>query len=325
MSDCIDQPNLIECCGSGCNNCVLDERKTFRTTTDSVKANILTINGSKYIKFSLVRKWKCTENVWRFKFTYSNNEGLNDKSIELTIPPGCHIIIRAPIDETINPQPERHDQTTIGNFISRPYTPIHVDNSNGSFDILVKFEPGGLMSKHFQDIAIGDIVEVKGPYGDFKWTPNSIRNLICVSQGVGITPLYAIVASILNDEDDETWIDSLSCFRSIDDILLREEIYDFRQYWNFNSTIYLSNETTCCCDNVVNQRISNCACIRSKSKYNEILCTFRLDEMELSKIFIKKRIENCWVLICGTSRFIDSIRMSLKKLQIKDENIFVFD
>lgn len=309
----------IKCCGSGCNNCVLDERKCF-SPEDSSKDNILAIDGGKYVKFSLQRKWKCTENVCRFEFIYINEEDL--KVMELTIPPGCHIMIRAIIDE-INPKTIRNDETTIGNFISRPYTPIHVDKKNGKFEILVKFEPMGLMSNYFGNISLGDTVEVKGPYGDFRWTPNSIRNLICVSQGVAISPMYAIVQSILNNEDDETRIDFLSCFRGIDDILLRDEIYDFQQYWNFESLIYLSNETACSCD--TNAKIRNCGCIESKLKYNEIVCTFRLDENELSKIFIEKRIENCFILLCGTSRFINSIKMSLKKLHIKDENIFVFD
>lgn len=319
MSDYIDADE-IKCCGSGCNNCVLDERKSLsKQDSASAKENILTVDGSKYVQFSLHRKWKCTENVWRFEFTYVNKDDLN--SMELAVPPGCHVMIRSIIDGK-NPKTIRHDETTVGNFISRPYTPIHVDKL-GKFEILVKLEPMGSMSKYFQNIPIGDIVEVKGPYGDFKWTPNTVRNLVCISQGVGVAPMYAIVRNILNNEDDETWIDFLTCFRRLDDILLRDEMYDCQQYWNFQSSIYLSNEQTCSCD--ANIRIGNCACIESKLKYNEIVCTFRLDEIELSKIFISKRIENCLTLVCGTSRFINSIKMSLKKLHIKDENIFVFD
>lgn len=321
MSQSIENDE-IKCCGSGCNNCVLDERKRSKSTNRSSSKNILTVNDSKYVKFSLQNKWKCTENVWRYRFAYANKDDLLKDSLELAIPPGCHIMMRVTFDE-INPQLDRHDQTTVGNFVSRPYTPIQVDNRNGSFEILVKFEPNGKMSNYLQNISIGDIVEIKGPYGEFIWKAKTVNNLICVSQGVGIVPMFAIVASILDDEDDETWIDFLPCFRSIDDILLRNEIHEFRQYWNFQSSIYLANETSCTCDR--NHRIGNCVCIRSKMKYNEMLCTFRLDEIELTKIFIGKRIENCLILICGTSRFINSIKMSLKKLHIKDENIFVFD
>lgn len=318
MSDCIETDE-IKCCGSGCNNCVLDEKKISRLdSSKSAKANLLTIDGSKYVNFTLQKKWKYTENVWRFEFTYKDDVDL--QSMELTIPPGCHVMIRAIIDE-INLN--RHDQTTVENFISRPYTPIHVDVKAAKFEILVKFEPNGLMSKYWRNISIDDVVGVKGPYGTFKWIPNSVRNLICLSQGVAIAPMFAIVQNILNNEDDETWIDFLSCFRCIDDILLRDEIYDFRQYWNFQSTIYLSNEAACSCD--ANVRSRYCVCIKSKLKYNEIICTFRLDEVELSNLFIKKRIENCLILVCGTSRFINSIKMSLKKLHIKDENIVVFD
>lgn len=313
----------IKCCGSGCNNCILDEKKSSLDSSKChTKSNILTIDGSKYVSFTLDRKRKCTDNVWRFEFTYVNKDNLQLTSMELRIPPGCHIMIRAISDEE-NLRNDRHDETTIGNFISRPYTPIHVDEENGTFEILVKFEQNGVMSKYLQKISIGDVVEVKGPYGTFEWIPNTVRNLICISQGVAIAPMYAVVRAVLNNEDDETWIDFLSCFRGIDDILLRNEIYDLRQYWNFQSSTYLSNEEMCTCDG--KERIKNCSCVQSKLKYNEILCTFRLDEIELSKIFIQKRIKNCLTLICGTNRFINSIKMSLKKLHIKDENIFVFD
>lgn len=316
MSNTVETDEL-KCCGSGCNNCVLDEKK--RSPTKSAKRNILTIDGSKYVQFTLQRKWQCTENVWRFEFTYRNdNDDLDLNSMELIVSPGCHIMIRTIIDKV---NPNRHDQTTVGSFISRPYTPIRVDAAR--FDILVKFEPTGLMSNFLRNMAIDDVVDVKGPYGGFQWIPNSFSNLICLSQGVGIAPLFAIVQHILSNEDDETRIELLSCFRCLDEILLRDEVYDCRQYWNFKSTTYLSRETTCVCDATV--RMMNCVCVKSKLKYNEIVCTFRLDDVELSKLFIGKRIENCMVLVCGTSRFINSIKMSLKKLHIKDENVFVFD
>ncbi|KAG4076877.1 hypothetical protein HA402_015864 [Bradysia odoriphaga] len=322
MSDSIETEE-IKCCGSGCNNCVLDDRKTAQTTnpSKSTRGNILTVDGRKYMAFHLQQKWQCTENVWRFKYVYVNADDMLSNSMELAVPPGCHLMIRAAIDD-MKSGTDRHDETTIGNFVSRPYTPIHI-GSKGSFEILVKFEPNGLMSEYLRTSSVGDVVDVKGPYGDFKWTPNSARHLICVSQGVGIAPLFAVVSSILSNEEDETWIDFLACFRSIEDILLRDELHAFREYWNFQSTIYLANESACKCD--TDARISNCVCIKAKTKYKEILCTFRLDETELAKLFIRKRIENCFVLVCGTGRFINSIKMSLEKLHIKAENLIVFD
>lgn len=320
----MSETDEIKCCGSGCNNCILDDRKSSQTINplESIKRNILSFDGRKYITFRLQQKRQCTENVWRFKYVYTNANDLLHNSMELTIPPGCHLMIRAAIiDDDTSSRTDRHDKTTVGNFVSRPYTPIHVDGCNGSFEILVKFEPNGLMSQYLQTTSIGDVVEVKGPYGDFCWTPNIAKHLICVSQGVGIAPLFAIVSNILSNEDDETWIDFLACFRSINDILLRDELHDFREYWNFQSSIYLAKETACVCE----ARISNCGCIKSKTKYNEILSTFRLDENQLAELFIRKPIENCIVMICGTGQFISSIKMSLKKLHIKDENLIVFD
>lgn len=136
-----------ECCSSGCNNCVLDriQHNTKSKLTNGSKLNLF--NGV-YREFKVISIEVCTEIVQRFRFKIaSDNDNKNENIIE--VPPTYHLFIRAP---TNTPNDSKNDENTKENYISRPYTPIEADNSRHSFDILVRFEPNGAMSKYFKNL-----------------------------------------------------------------------------------------------------------------------------------------------------------------------------
>lgn len=305
-----------QCCGSGCNNCVLDQEKNIKLTITNNKTNIF---SKKYQNFLLHKISRHTELVHEFSFIYSNTDYNNLDDYTLDIPPGHHLMLRAfDSNPSAGRNKQKNDQNTVENYISRPYTPIKVNRETLEFKILVKLEPLGQMSKYIQSLIVSDVCEWKGVYGTFNWTINRYKYLLCIFHGVAVAPIYSVISSIFANAEDETRIIVRGCFATIDQILLRAEMYAFHQYWNLSSIVYYLSRENCTCTPLV----PNCECLTEKLLYNETACGYRLNDQELSKAFIEKM--ETFTIVCGTEAFVKQIKSHLEKLEIPNENIFVF-
>lgn len=306
-----------ECCNSGCNNCILDIRQKQLATArkqQQKNASVTNIFDESYRRFRLIAIVECTENVRQMKFQLArDSEGSKGM---VFVPPTHHLLLRAPApvvnEATIA---AKYDTRTEGNFISRPYTPITCSSDDDSFEILVKFEVFGLLSAYLRNLRINDVTEWKGVYGDFYWPANPVRHkfLVCISQGVAIAPHFNLISSILADETDETIVHLLTCYRDLDQCLLRTELAAARTYWNFQSRIYLSQEN---CDKCRSHRIVNCVCIRSRLKFGETICNFRLDHEELKTFYHRLQSNFVTTLFCGTNALAKLVEDCLNELGI---------
>jgi cytochrome-b5 reductase len=91
-----------------------------------------------------------------------------------------------------------------GRRVVRSYTPTSLDSELGYFDLVVKTYDNGLMSSHLDHLPIGAEIEVRGPKGQFNYTPTLARHLLLVAGGSGITPMYRIIKSAALDATDRT-------------------------------------------------------------------------------------------------------------------------
>ncbi|CEQ41949.1 SPOSA6832_03719 [Sporobolomyces salmonicolor] len=121
----------------------------------------------------------------------------------LGLPIGQHVSVSA----TIN-----------GKLVQRSYTPTSSDDDIGFFDLLIKVrprppsfsfssrskEPGkltmlelassqsyptGNISRHFSELKVGDYVDVKGPKGQMRYSPEFANKIGMIAGGTGITPM----------------------------------------------------------------------------------------------------------------------------------------
>lgn len=326
MSSYIDSDKNDEeeqCCGSGCNNCVLDK------LTTTIKPKYIDIESKSnifskyYTKFSVQNIYRHSDTIYEFTFTYANTDGNDLTNFTINIPPGHHLFLRSPYiyNEETSSKRSKHDQNTIEEYISRPYTPIAINHNEFQFCILVKFEPNGQMSKYLKTLTIGNLTEWKGIYGAFNWqTSNQYKHLVCIYQGIAVTPIYSVISSIFANDFDETRITVLGCCKNIENILMRKKLYELHQHWNCNSIKYYLSQQKCACKT----RHTNCPCIKNQLWYNEMVCAYRLDDyQELSKAFIDKN--QTYTIVCGTNKFTKLIQcMLIEKLNILHENIFIF-
>jgi nitric oxide dioxygenase len=103
--------------------------------------------------------------------------------------PGQYLTVRVP---------DGAGGTTMRNYsLSSAPCPDH-------FRISVKAEPGGAVSGFLHDLAEGDILEVGPPCGEFflDLTEHHERPLVLLSAGVGITPVLAMLESVLTAQPE---------------------------------------------------------------------------------------------------------------------------
>ncbi|GAA5801066.1 NADH-cytochrome b5 reductase [Helicostylum pulchrum] len=104
----------------------------------------------------------------------------------LGLPIGQHVSVMAEIN---------------GKQISRSYTPTTSDDDLGHFDLLIKSYPQGNISKRFSELKVGDEMAVRGPKGNFNYTPNMCRAIGMIAGGTGITPMLQRGEDILLREE----------------------------------------------------------------------------------------------------------------------------
>ncbi|KAG1085796.1 hypothetical protein G6F40_014103 [Rhizopus arrhizus] len=126
------------------------------------------LDAKVYKKFKLAEKIVISHNTAIYRFA------LPRKDAVLGLPIGQHVSVMAEIN---------------GKQISRSYTPTSSNDDRGHFDLLVKSYPSGNISRLFSELKIGDELSVRGPKGNFIYTPNMCRAIGMIAGGTGITPM----------------------------------------------------------------------------------------------------------------------------------------
>lgn len=127
--------------------------------------------------------------------------------------------------------------------IIRSYTPMSETNHKGFVDILIKVyfdkpqQKGGKMSQAIDSLPIGHFLDMKGPIGKFEYLGNGrctvqgnerkITNFIMICGGSGITPIYQVFRSIMQNKSDQTKCVVLNGNRLLEDILCKAELDQF--------------------------------------------------------------------------------------------------
>mmetsp|Transcript_20300 Transcript_20300/g.33195 ORF Transcript_20300/g.33195 Transcript_20300/m.33195 type:complete len:310 (-) Transcript_20300:41-970(-) len=121
--------------------------------------------------------------------------------------------------------------TVDGKKVVRPYTPVSLNHQRGYIDLLIKTypKPGGLMSRHIDELQVGDTLEMKGPFEKIPYKANMKKKIGMIAGGTGITPMLQIIREILSNPQDNTEVSLLFANVTEDDVLLRDEL-DALQY-----------------------------------------------------------------------------------------------
>lgn len=303
MNLCAEQ---VECCNWGCNSCTLDthQEKIDQIANRSRRFHLVDVFHSPYAKFIVESITKCSSIVLHYRFKFLADAISTDASAQfyLDIPTTYFLLLRAPTTVAAHAKNvrEKYDAATEETYISRPYTPLRFNGADLTFELLIKLAPNGSMTKYFESLRVNDVTEWKGVFGSFQWIPNRYKYLVCICQGVAISPIYSLIKDILADEDDETRIILLTCFQNVENIQLRDEQEEFRRYWNYQSRIYLSHEEKC--ELCAGQKIVNCDCLKDGLRFGEQVRNYRLDTHELVNIYMDLKTNEVYTVFCGIEK-----------------------
>lgn len=235
-----------DCCGLGCNNCILDRFLDNAVRRPDYSGLFNLFNQKSYQKFRLIAIEKERELIYKLKFELVCDRPEPFKADEqLIATPVSYLMLRAPrdFDGPTNPvfddfksplaaddktagkkyfraEPQRYDKGTPGIYFSRKYTPYEIDEQLRTFKIIVKLEPLGKMSKFLTQLHIGAVCEFKGPFEAFNYIHESIENYVVITQG------KAFIGRLVEQEflSDILGISIVSAFR-----LVKEVVYESAQ------------------------------------------------------------------------------------------------
>ncbi|KAL3752250.1 hypothetical protein ACJRO7_012975 [Eucalyptus globulus] len=165
------------------------------------------LDADNFKEFLLVKRTELSHNVAKFRFA------LPTPTSVLGLPIGQHMSCRG--------------KDSVGQEVTKPYTPTTLDSDVGYFELVIKMYPQGRMSHHFREMREGDYLAVKGPKGRFKYQPGQVRAFGMLAGGTGITPMFQVARAILENPHDETKIHLIYANVTYEDILLKEELDNF--------------------------------------------------------------------------------------------------
>ncbi|KAJ3519946.1 hypothetical protein NM688_g9228 [Phlebia brevispora] len=161
------------------------------------------LDPKKWQEFPLTQKIIISPNTALYRFALPHPQDI------LGLPIGQHISVAAEIN---------------GKDIMRSYTPTSSDDDLGHFDLVIKAYEKGNISRHISLLKIGDKIKVKGPKGQFTYSPDLSREIGMIAGGTGITPMLQIVRAALKNPQDKTKLSLIYANVNAEDILLKKEL-----------------------------------------------------------------------------------------------------
>ncbi|KAJ3364697.1 NADH-cytochrome b5 reductase [Allomyces javanicus] len=183
---------------------VLLTTRTVCGTSDSKKRSLdVALSADEWRDFPLHSKTQISHNTAVYRFA------LPSPDMTFGLPIGQHISIKARINDK---------------DVQRSYTPVSSNDLKGYFDLLIKSYPTGNISKLVAELEIGETISVKGPKGQFKYTPNMVRAIGMIAGGTGITPMFQVIQAVLANPEDNTQLRLIFANVNEEDILMKAEL-----------------------------------------------------------------------------------------------------
>jgi ring-1,2-phenylacetyl-CoA epoxidase subunit PaaE len=192
--------------------------------------------------------------------------------------------------------------TLDGQEIRRAYS-ICAAPQSGELRIAVKSVKNGFFSKFANEkLSVGNVIEVGTPEGKFTFEPKADRqkNYAAFVAGSGITPVFSIIKSVLEEEPNSTFV-LVYGNKSEKETIFHNQLHNLQlQYVGRLFVQYVYSQSTA--DNALLGRIDH-------TTVNYILKS-KHAEMEFSKYFL-----------CGPEEMIQIVTAALKENNVSDSDI----
>lgn len=276
------------------------EDKDEDTLVDE-KGRKLALNPRKKTPFRLQNKVVLSRDSFMLDFA------LPTPGHVLGLPTGKHMFLSAKIN---------------GETVVRRYTPISSNHDVGCVKFVIKayppcpprFPDGGKMSQYLDAMKVGDILDFRGPVGEFEYhqdghflldgEAHTGTRFNMIAGGTGITPCMQIAAEILRHPEDPTQVSLIFACREEGDLLMRTTLDEWAEHFP------------------------------TKFKVHYILSDSVPKDWKFSKGFVDQKLfedylypagDDVWNLMCGPPIMIDrGCTPSLNALGHKKARLFSF-
>ncbi|XP_060062229.1 NADH-cytochrome b5 reductase-like isoform X6 [Erinaceus europaeus] len=209
------EPLPSQCCGSGCSPCVFDLYHRDLARWEAARAS---------------------------KDRHLLSEEEESLSCFSELKPETFLAFRISTVDKLTKDTYRVRGTVDDLEIQRAYTPISPASAEGYFEVLIKCYQTGLMSRYVESWKAGETAFWRGPFGDFIYKPNQHGELLMLAAGTGLAPMVSVLQSITDNEEDETFVTLVSCFKTFEDIYLKTLLQEQACFWNIRTFFVLSQE-----------------------------------------------------------------------------------
>ncbi|GFR58449.1 NADH-cytochrome b5 reductase [Elysia marginata] len=301
-----ERPLDSDCCGEGCVPCVMDiyqqELELWQEECALILQGGETHNTLQDI--SSQEEFKLSTKMYRtFPITKIDNEATDIIRVRCRLPPrqslglllGQHVIIRFFGKDGIS--------------ITRQYTPVSPLTAKGFFELLIKIYPDGRASQMVKEWKVGDNIEIRGPMGHLNYKSNKFDKVLMLCAGTGVAPMCQVIHTILADEEDDTYLRLIYAARDYSCLMGKEEITEWRRFWNFACLFMLSQEP---------------ANAPWRYKHGEEVQHGHVTEEVITQGLGSTQFDKVLVLVCGTRSFDTDVLTCLKKIGIHETNIHRF-
>merc|ERR1712013_800098 len=110
-----------------------------------------------------------------------------------------------------------------GQPITRQLSVLSRSSTTGSFSLLIKVYPQGLMSRIVKEWTVGSRISVRGPFGEPPTLLGKESRVVMFCQGTGIVPMLPLLQDLL-EEETETM-----------------DLHELCGFWNFQLEVFLSS------------------------------------------------------------------------------------
>jgi nitrate reductase (NAD(P)H) len=203
---------------------IQDLKNEPQTKSDQETRNVF-LQARYWSRAELCKKQIVSQDSRLFTFALEHDQQT------LGLPTGQHLMLKIT------------DPLSAKSHIIRAYTPISRTKQLGTMELLVKIyfktpnNEGGKMTMALENLAIGSLVEFKGPVGKFTYLgkgkvslngkERSVKSFRMICGGSGITPIFQVLRAIMQDPEDTTTCVVLDGNRNESDILCKADLDAF--------------------------------------------------------------------------------------------------
>lgn len=127
-------------------------------------------------------------------------------------------------------QPGQFVQVSLFGYGEAPISICSSPTEKGYFDLTVRRIPGGIMTNAIHKLEAGDVLGIRGPFGNcFPLDKMVGNNILIVAGGLGIVPLRSLIQYILEKRKDFGEVQILLGCKTPKDMLYGDEVKDWQK------------------------------------------------------------------------------------------------